>query len=328
MSLEKNHILKSKKIRLGITMGDSSGIGPEILSCVLNKIKIFKDVEFVVIADAWVLYKFPIKEKNFKLIDLKNVPRKNFSFGKISPHYARASIEYLEEATRLLKNKELDCLVTLPITKESWDKSGFFWHGHTEYLADSFGVKDVTMMLMNRYIKTALVTKHLALKKVPSAITKEKICQTIISTEQGLRNWFGIKRPKIAVCALNPHASDGGLFGDEEKRIIIPSIRNVRRKIKATVEGPFPCDALFLKAKQRVYDGIIAMYHDQALIALKLSDFSHGVNITLGLPFVRTSPLHGSALDIAGKGKASYLPLWEAIRVAVNCTRYQMVSKQ
>jgi len=312
------------KIRLGITLGDPSGIGPQILSDALRGIKKPKGLEFIIIGDGLLLKRFKFPQRGFKLIDLHNVELRGFSFGKISPEYGKASIEYLKKAVEMIKNKEIDCLVTLPITKESVIKAGFCWPGHTEYLKEVFEVKDVVMMLINRYIKVSLVTRHLAIKDIPKELTKDKIIQTIILTYRGLKSWFNIKNPKIIVSALNPHASDGGLFGDEEEKIIIPAIEEVKTKIKGVeILGPMPCDALFLKAKEKIFDAVIALYHDQALIPLKLLDFEHGVNITLGLPFVRTSPLHGSALDIAGRRKASCLPLLEAIRIAILCTLNQ-----
>ncbi|MCM8792059.1 MAG: 4-hydroxythreonine-4-phosphate dehydrogenase PdxA [Candidatus Omnitrophica bacterium] len=324
MNYVKSLIFRSGKIRVGITLGDPAGIGPQILSDAFRQIGKLKGVEFIVIGDRKVLNKFNFPYNKVTFLDLDNVSLKEFSFGKINPHYGRAAVEYIDKAIELIKNKEIDCLVTLPITKTSVSKGGFCWPGHTEYLAEIFGVKGVVMMLMNRYVRVSLVTRHLAIKDVASELTKEKIYNTIILTYEGLKNWFGIRRPKIAVCALNPHASDGGMFGNEEEKLIIPAINEVRNKIKdITIFGPLASDALFFKAKERIYNAIIAMYHDQAMIALKLLDFFHGVNITLGLPFVRTSPLHGSALDMAGKRKASCLPLIEAIQSAIRCTLYK-----
>jgi 4-hydroxythreonine-4-phosphate dehydrogenase len=321
MNCVKNPISKLNKIKLGITLGDPSGIGPEILSSALKRLNNFKNVEFVVIGDKRVLDKFDFPYQKVSLIDIPNLSIKNFSFGKIKPEYGRAAIEYLEKAVELIKNKRLDCLVTLPITKASVNKAGFSWPGHTEFLADKFKVKDTVMMLMNRLIKVSLVTRHLPLKDVSKNLTQKNIYRTILITYKGLKDWFGIKRPKLAVASLNPHASDKGLFGKEEERVILPAIEKAKEDLKGLIiEGPIAGDTLFLKAKDKIYDAVISMYHDQALIALKLTDFSSGVNITLGLPFVRTSPLHGTALDIAGKNKASCLSLMEAIKVAINCS--------
>jgi 4-hydroxythreonine-4-phosphate dehydrogenase len=305
-------------------LGDPAGIGPQVLCDALKCIKKPKDVEFIIIADKRILEKFKFPKRGFEIIDLHNVDVRKFSFGKIDPDYGKASIEYLKKAVELIKNKDIDCLVTLPITKESVIKAGFCWPGHTEYLKDEFKVKDVVMMLMNRYIKVSLVTRHLAIKEISQRLSKDEIAKTIILTYEGLKSWFNIKNPKLAVSALNPHASEGGIFGNEEKEVIIPAIKEAKDKIKGIkIFGPLPCDALFFKAKEKMFDAVIAMYHDQALIPLKLLDFWHGVNITLGLPFVRISPLHGTALDIAGKEKASCLPLLEAIRIACLCTLNQ-----
>lgn len=318
-------------------MGDPSGIGPQILAKALSKPSIANLAEFVVIGDRWVLDKFNppsprfrrVVRRNFsedgqnsniKIVDLNNVPHKNFSFGKISKEYGRASIEYINKAIELIKNKEIDCLITLPISKEAINLAGFKWAGHSEYLAYKTKRKDIVMMLANRFIGVSLVTRHIPLEKVASYLDKHKIYKTIIITYQALKKWFGIKEPRIAVCGLNPHASDGGLIGDQERQIIIPAINMAKRTIKH-IDGPLPSDTVFLKAKDKIYNSVIAMYHDQALIALKVLDFDSGINITLGLTFVRTSPLHGTAFDIAKTNLAKPNSLIEAIKTAIVCTQ-------
>ncbi|MCM8800174.1 MAG: 4-hydroxythreonine-4-phosphate dehydrogenase PdxA [Candidatus Omnitrophica bacterium] len=318
MKLRINPILKSEKIKVGLTLGDPAGIGAEILVKALRKLSYLKKVEFIVIGDSFVINIFKPKGLDFKLIDLKNVSKNNFSFGKVKKEYAKASIDYLEKAVQMIKQDLLDCLVTLPISKEATDKIGFKWRGHTDYLAERFKVKDYAMMLLNKYIRISLVTTHIALKDVSKSLNKDSILKTIFLTEYALINWFNIKKPNLAVCSLNPHASDGGLMGREEEEIIIPAIRIAKRK-KKSIFGPFSSDSLFLKAKEGFFDAVIAMYHDQALIPLKILDFSSGVNLTLGLPFIRTSPLHGTAFDIAGRGIASEASLVEAIKLAVKC---------
>lgn len=212
--------------------------------------------------------------------------------------------------------------MTAPISKQATSLSGFGFPGHSEYLAYLVGARDFVMMLANKYIKISLVTRHLSLREVPLQLDKEKIFKTILLTYSGLKRYFAIKEPRIAVCALNPHASDGGLLGREEKEIILPAIAMAKKKVKK-ISGPLPSDTAFMKAKDGSYDSVVAIYHDQALIPLKILDFSSGVNITLGLPFVRTSPLHGTAFDIAAKFKADPSSLEEAIRWAVRCTLNQ-----
>lgn len=330
MNLKRTHISQSKKIKVGITLGDPSGIGPQIVAKALSKQNVRDLAQFVIIGDEWVFNKAQRapcltgrqakrKAQNFRFIDLNNVPHRNFSFGQIKAEYGKASIEYIDRAIELIKNKEVDCLVTAPISKEATSLAGFKWIGHSEYLAYSFDVEDIAMMLANRYIKTSLVTRHLPLEKVPFQLDKNKIYKVILLTYRALKEWFAIKEPRLAVCGLNPHASDGGLIGKEEKEIITPAINMAKNKIKH-IEGPLPSDTAFLKAKNKVYDSVVAMYHDQALIPLKVLDFNSGVNITLGLPFVRTSPLHGTGFDIAGTGVACPDSLIEAIRTAVKCT--------
>ena len=315
-------MLRSRRIKVGITIGDPSGIGPAITSKALAKVKGLAD--FTVIGDAWVfnkVQKTETKSQNYGFIDLANVGHKHFKFGKIRAEYGRASIEYLDKAMELVKNKEVDCLVTCPISKEAIRLAGFYYSGHTEYLArHSCDAKDVVMMLLNKWLKFSLVTRHLPLKKVSSRLNRDNLYKNIILTHRSLSKLFLIKRARIVVCGLNPHASDNGTIGEEENRIIKPVIKKLKRRAM-DIEGPLPADIAIAKAYRKEYDCVIAMYHDQALIPLKLSGFDKGVNITLGLPFVRTSPLHGTAFDIAGNERLpNPNPLIEAIELAVKCT--------
>lgn len=258
-----------------------------------------------------------LKIKNYKFVNLNNVNKKNFKFGKISAEYGRASMEYLNKALEMLKNKELDCLITCPISKEAINLAGYKYSGHTEYLSERANTKNTVMMLLNNKLKTSLVTRHIPLKDVSGALSQEKIENTILTTYESLKKLFFIKNPKIAVCGLNPHASDNGLIGDEENKVIIPALNKLRGKIKQ-LYGPIPADTAIAKTMLKQYDCVIAMYHDQSLIPLKLS--GAGVNITLGLPIIRTSPLHGTAFDIAGKNQADCASLNEAIKLAIQCS--------
>jgi len=322
-------MLKLKdKIRVGITMGDPSGIGPSIIAKALDKID--AEAEFVVIGDKWVFERNrkslsgqqvgKIKNQNFKFIDLNNVTQKKFAFGKIRAEYGKAAIEYLDVALELIKNKDIDCLVTAPISKESIGLAGFNYVGLTEYFAQRTHAKDTVMMLLNRQLKFSLVTRHIALRNVSVALKKDKLYKTVYITYQALKDLFSIKNPRIVVCGVNPHASDNGLIGNEENRIIKPVLNRLKRLIRH-IAGPLPADVAISKANRKVYDCIIAMYHDQALIPLKLFGNQTGVNLTLGLPFIRTSPLHGTAFDIAANfSLANPASLIEAIRLAVKCT--------
>lgn len=321
----------TNKIKIGITMGDPSGIGPVITLKAIAKLKYLFD--FVVIGDKGVLnsaqYSIPLpvpaspapgNTQYYKLIDLKNINHKVFSFGKIRPEYGGASIQYLDKAVELVKNGEIDCIVTCPISKEAVNSAGFRCGGHTEYFSARTNTKDFAMMLLNREIKISLISRHIPLKKVPAFINEERIFSTAMLTYNSLRNLFSVKNPRIAVCGLNPHASDNGLIGDEENRVIIPALKRLKARIKC-VDGPLSADVAIAKTRLKQYDCAVAMYHDQALIPLKVLGDKLGVNVTLGLPFIRTSPLHGTAFDLAKKGLGLANPdsLIEAIKVAAQC---------
>ena len=306
-------------------MGDPAGIGPAITMKAINKLKGLAD--FVVIGDKWVFSQVSgvrCQVSGVKFIDLNNVAHKNFKFGKVKAEYGRASVEYLDKALELVKNNQIDCLVTCPVSKEAINLAEFDnFSGHTEYLAARTNIKYFVMMLLNKKLKISLVTRHIPLKDVSSRLNPDKIYQTILLTYRSLKELFLIKNPRIAVCGLNPHASDNGLFGGEENKIIRPALMRLKEIIR-NVDGPLPADIAVLKTAQKKYDCVIAMYHDQALIPLKISGAYTGVNLTLGLRFIRTSPLHGTAFDIAGKfNLANPTSLIEAIRLAVICTLNQ-----
>lgn len=311
------------RVKVGITMGDPSGIGPEIIAKALKKNWASKRVDFVIIGDMWVfsrLAKISSFLSGIKFIDLKNVPHNNFSFGRIRANYGRASIEYLDRALKLMNDNIIDCVVTCPISKESVGLAGYKLWGHTEYFKRMTGAKEAVMMLLNNRLKISLVTRHIPLKSVSINLNQHKIFQTVFLTIESLKHLFSIKKPRIAVCGLNPHASDNGLIGSEENKIIKPAVKKIRSVFKLRIDGPIPADVAILKAQEKDYDCVIAMYHDQALIPLKSSAEEKGVNITLGLPFIRTSPLHGTAFDIAGRNLANPISLTESIRLAVKCT--------
>lgn len=302
-------------------MGDPSGIGPVIISKAVHILKNLAD--FVIIGDRWVFGRAQGTGYRVqgKFIDLDNVPHKNFAFGKIKAEYGRASVEYLDKAIDLVKNKEIDCMVTGPVCKKAINLGGFFrFSGHTEYIAKRTNTKNFAMMLLNRKLKFSLVTRHIPLKDVSAHLDKGKIYQTALLTYISLKELLSIRNPRIAVCGLNPHASDDGIMGDEENKIIKPALALLKRRRHIHIDGPLPADTAVLKAAQKEYDCLIAIYHDQALIPLKISDARTGVNITAGLDFIRTSPLHGTAFDIAGNyNSIDPASLIAAIRLAVRC---------
>jgi 4-hydroxythreonine-4-phosphate dehydrogenase len=306
-------------------MGDPAGVGPQIIAKAIGHRQIDRLGKILIIGDRWVFEKIKnekLKTKNYQFVDLKNVSHKNFRFGRMKKEYGRAAIEYLKRAVELVKNEAIDCLVTAPICKEAINLAGYKFNGHTEFLAQAFNKKeqDLVMMLLNRYLKISLVTRHLALNRISPALNQGGIYKTILITHKALAAYFGITQPRICVCALNPHAGEGGLLGKEEINLITPVVRGMRR-LRKNVVGPLPVDTAVSLARHSQFDALIAMYHDQALIPLKLLDFDSGVNLTLGLDFVRTSPLHGTGFDIAGKNIANPASLIAAIKTAVECTR-------
>lgn len=326
------------KIRCGITIGDPSGIGAEIIAKALVRPEVRELADFVVIGDSLTLERArgtayllasrrsrgPARQgrrvQGINVIDLKNVRKGDFSFGKVKAEYGKAALEYLNKGIALIKAGKIDCLVTAPVNKKAVNLAGYHFSGQTEYLARHFKVKDAVMMLLNNKMRVALVTRHIPLKDVANSLSIEKIFKTIFNTALGLNSFFAISHPELAVCGLNPHGSDNGIIGDEERRLIIPAIKMAKGR-GIIVDGPYPVDTIFSQGINGKYQAIVCMYHDQGLIPLKMSGFNEAVNITLGLPFVRTSPGHGTAFDIAGKNMANPNPLVQAIRVALQCTQ-------
>lgn len=282
-----------KRPTVAITMGDPAGIGLEITKKALARHEISRRASFLVVGDAC----------------------KKFKPGMVNAACGRAAIEYIDEAVGLIKSGAADALVTAPISKEAINLAGFKWPGHTEYLAHLTKTKKFAMMLIGGPLRVVLATRHIALKDVSEKLNKTEIYDAIILAHAALKRYFRIKHPRIAVCALNPHSGEGGLFGSEEKRIIIPAIKKALPKVPGII-GPLPADSLFYDAYRGKFDAEIVMYHDQGLIPLKMIAKDTAVNITLGLPFVRTSPAHGTAFDIAGTNKANPSSMIEAIRLA------------
>ena len=206
---------------------------------------------------------------------------------------------------------EVDAIVTGPIEKHALHLAGFPWPGHTEWLSHLAGDPPVAMMLAAGSLRVVLVTTHVALRDVPALLTTQKVITTGEVTRAGLREWFGIAEPRLAVCALNPHAGEQGLFGDEESRVLEPAVKALG------ASGPHPADTVFVRAMRGEFDAVLAPYHDVGMTAIKVAAFGQGVNITLGLPFPRTSPDHGTAIDIAGTGTADPASMLEAVRLAV-----------
>jgi 4-hydroxythreonine-4-phosphate dehydrogenase len=302
-------------------MGDPGGIGPEVIA--KAGFKSNKKISYVVIGD-WFVFNKAARRSGAKtsceFIDLANVNRTRFKFGRISAEYGKASIEYLDTAMAMLADKSIDCLVTCPISKEAIRLAGYPYSGHTEYLAAKARRPDVVMMLVNDVFKFSLVTRHVPLSQVSRKLNRSNISFTLRTTHSALQKFFGIKKPRIIVLGINPHGSDNGVIGTEEGSIIRPAIKLSR---SSGVSGPVGADVGIAKAAAGKFDCILAMYHDQALIPLKLTGDRTGVNMTLGLPFIRTSPLHGTASDIAGQNKADPSSLHAAVNLAFRCVQNQ-----
>ncbi len=246
----------------------------------------------------------------------------DFKPGAPSRAAARSTLLHLTEAVDAVRDGTCAALVTAPIQKEKLSEVGFTHPGHTEFLAERTGASRFAMMLAGDRLRVTLVTIHCALKDVASKVTRPGVVEKIELTHAALTAWFGIERPKIAVLGLNPHAGEGGLFGDEETRAIRPAIEEMKAR-GMDVDGPHPADGFFGKESRHSYDAVVCMYHDQGLIPLKMEHFWDGVNLTLGLPIIRTSPDHGTAYDIAGKGIADARSMAQAIRWADRFARTQ-----
>lgn len=265
-----------------ITTGDPKGIGPEVTKKALEDSKIKRLANFFIIE-----------------------PRDKTGFDAI------------KKAAEILKKQKAQALVTAPVNKETINRSGIPFQGHTEYLAEASNTKKFAMMLCGGPLKVTTVTRHVPLKKVSEILTQAKIIDAVKLTDFALKRYFGIKKPKIGVCALNPHCGEGGKIGNEEQIIIIPAVKKIRR-LAPGVLGPISGDIIFYMAFHGKLDAVISMYHDQGLGPLKMLAFEKGVNVTLGLPFIRTSPDHGTAYDIAGRGIADPSSMKEAIKLAVS----------
>ncbi|UWR16954.1 4-hydroxythreonine-4-phosphate dehydrogenase PdxA [Sulfitobacter sp. M368] len=242
--------------------------------------------------------------------------------GQPDPAHAQHVIDVIAAGVDLVRTGQATALCTAPIHKKAlMDGAGFAYPGHTEYLAALGGVTDVVMMLASDQLRVVPATIHIALDQVPTALTPEKLRRTIEITHAGLRDMFGISAPRLAVAGLNPHAGEGGAMGRQECDWIAPLLDQMRGE-GFDLAGPLPADTMFHAAARARYDAAVAMYHDQALIPIKTLDFDRGVNVTLGLPFVRTSPDHGTAFDIAGKGIANPTSMIEAIRTAYRMAQH------
>ncbi len=328
-----------RSIPLAITMGDPGGIGPEIILKTVREGLYPEEASLVVLGDPNVFsYYSRICSIPMEMEVLENLPQElepgrayllkveeplkagQWQCSATNAHCGRVVAAIIKKAVSLCQDGTVKAMVTAPINKSGLHASGYPYPGHTEFLAHLTNTKDYAMMLIGGSIRVVLVTIHVALKDVPRLISTSEICRIYRLTHRSLVEWFGIPEPRIAVAALNPHAGEGGAFGDEEKRIILPAIEELRRE-GFKPSGPHPADTLFYRQKNGEFDAVVAMYHDQGLIPVKLEGFDTGVNLTLGLPIIRTSVDHGTAFEIAGKGVANPNSLAAAIETAVALCR-------
>ncbi len=291
-------------VRVGISLGDPSGIGVEVTLAALKDKRVKRALTPVLFGDA------SVKAPGVELRVISQLAKKDRAPGKPTRLGGRAQYAYVTAAIAAAQQGEVDALCTAPVSKEAITKAGVPFAGHTELLADAWGVQ-VLMLMKGPRLSVALATNHLPLAKVPGALEKKKLVSQLALLDRGLRDVLG-RRPRIAVCGLNPHAGDGGVLGHEEQTIITPAIVAAKKQ-GLDVHGPFAADGLFARARDFPYDVALAMFHDQGLVATKTLDFERTVNVTLGLPVPRTSPDHGVAYDIAGKGRADPTPMISAL---------------
>jgi 4-hydroxythreonine-4-phosphate dehydrogenase len=336
----------SEKPRIGITLGEINGIGPEVVIKALHDHRIMNMTTPVIYGSSKVLsfYKKLLNIEEFsyspvrtlgqyspKSINLVNCWDETIEItpGKASVATGKAALQALKQATGDLKDGHLDAIVTAPIDKSTIHSEEFPFKGHTEFFAEFFGSKDHLMLLVNDSLRVGLVSVHVPLREVANLITKERVESKLKVLEQSLKKDFGVNKPKIAILALNPHAGDGGLIGTEEDIILKPLIQELRNAGKI-FSGPYPADGFFAAGSHLKYDGILAMYHDQGLVPFKSIAFDSGVNFTAGLPVIRTSPDHGTAYNIAGKNQASENSMRHAIYTACDIfkTRLEQLTEK
>jgi 4-hydroxythreonine-4-phosphate dehydrogenase len=305
---------------IGITCGDLNGIGTELIIKTFSDHRILEHCTPVVFASNKVInfYRKSVTENNFNYQIIKDFTKVNhkqvnlfqcweedvqITPGQLTEAGGQYAVKSLQAAVQALQEGHIHGVVTAPIHKKNVQSESFQYTGHTPYLKDAAGVPDVLMLLYAEGIRVALVTEHLPVKEVTTSVTKQAIISKIRILHQSLRRDFGIDKPKIAILGLNPHAGDEGLIGNEEETVIRPAIKDMKQQ-NQLVYGPYSADAFFARRNYLQFDAVLAMYHDQGLIPFKTIAMGEGVNFTAGLPFVRTSPDHGTAFDIAGKNTA------------------------
>jgi 4-phospho-D-threonate 3-dehydrogenase / 4-phospho-D-erythronate 3-dehydrogenase len=319
---------------IGITMGDPVGIGPEIIIKALAHAEVFSWCRPVVFGDRAILQReidrrpsgcalhdidlrrpAEISPSSIGLVAVSRLSAGDAVYGMPTTATGKAMAACITEAVSRATDGQIHAIVTAPISKASLHQAGYAYPGHTEMLARLTNAREVAMMLAGERLRVVPVTVHCALREVSGCLSTGAIVQTIRMAHRGLQRYFSLTRPRIAVAALNPHGGEGGLFGDEESRVILPAVHQARAQGFAAT-GPHPPDTVFYQAARGEHDAVVCMYHDQGLIPLKLLHFEDAVNVTLGLPIIRTSVDHGTAYDIAGRGVASPASLLSALQLA------------
>jgi len=316
-------------LKIGLTLGDPGGIGPEIIVRLLEHPSELPPVEIVIFGQKIILQNWTEKlghqpawlsdALNEHHINLREAgfPLDELVLGMPTAENGLASFYFFESAVEAARKGEIKAIVTCPVSKTSWQLAGIRYRGHTEYLESFF--PDAIMSFWSERLRLALFTHHLPLKEAIDRLRKESLIKFLLNLDRSLKSWnLGIK--EILICGLNPHAGEAGIMGMEEQKEIIPALIEGRNR-KLNLIGPFPPDTIFLQAVDRPDRLVVCLYHDQGLIPFKLLSFQSGVNLTLGLPFIRTSPDHGTAFDLAGKGLASYSSLKEALWLAWKASR-------
>lgn len=336
--------MEPHKLRIGITHGDINGIGYEVIIKTLSDSRLLECCTPIVYGSPKVaayhrkaldveLFSFNqiihAREANSKRVNIINCVDEEIrvELGKSTHEAGEAALLALQAAVKDLKSGDIDVVVTAPINKENIQSDNFKFPGHTEFFASEFSAKNYMMLMVNDLLKVGVVTGHIPVQQVPQSLTKEKILSNIRILHKTLLEDFSIRKPRIAVLGLNPHAGDHGVIGLEDQDIIKPAIKQATEEGIIAL-GPFPADGFFGSGDYKKFDAILAMYHDQGLIPFKVLAFESGVNFTAGLPIIRTSPGHGTAYDIAGTGSASEDSFRNAIYLAIDVFENRRLFKE
>lgn len=322
----------AKKIKIGITIGDINGIGPEVIIKALSQPKMMDFFIPIIYGSTKALayHKNIVKDPNFNYVSIKDIHNAsynkvnvinawdeevNIDLGVPSAESGRCAFKAMERAVQDIKDGHLEILVTAPINKKAMSLAEFQHKGHTEYLTETLKAPETVMTMVSDSSIIAVATNHVAIKDVAGKLNKDKLIRKLKVLSKSLRQDFGKEKPTIGVLGLNPHAGDDGVIGSEEKDFIIPALKEAKKN-EVFVNGPYPADGFFGSSTFKKVDAILAMYHDQGLVPFKLMSFGEGVNFTAGLPIIRTSPVHGTAYEIAGKNKANPDSMRKALYLA------------